>query len=252
MSRVRPFIIAMSIALFVIPSLAMGHPAKDVVDLIWKYMGGKENFQKARYVHFTWAYEQEGTVIVSRDHTWDRYSGDYVLGMKDKESGADIKVYFNVETRKGVALRNGTALEGQEAEEMLDRAYSIFINDTYWLLAHTKLEDYGTRLRFDTHEETEEFGTLLVLHLSFEEVGLTPGDQYWIYSTVKGKVVKWRYKLEGGTEGESLWQEEKDCGMGLRFCARKATPDGKKAIIFPAIEFTASMDPATFEAPGTP
>ena len=146
------------------------------------------------------------------------------------------------------ALRNGTPLEGKEAEAALERAYGVFINDTYWLLAPAKLEDYGTRLRFDTHEEVDPFGELPVLHLSFDNVGLTPGDQYWIYTTNEGQVVKWRYKLEGGNEGEFMWQDEKDCGMGLRFCSRKASLDGKRAIVFPVIEFRETMDRAVFEA----
>ncbi|MFQ5511716.1 MAG: hypothetical protein ACE5EO_07705 [Candidatus Krumholzibacteriia bacterium] len=239
--------IAIVVVPLVCPSLVTGHAAKDVVDRVWDYMGGKENFAKARYVSFTWAFEQEGTIVVSRHHTWDRYKGDYVLEMKDRESGDDLKAYFNVETRKGVAYRNGTALE--DATEVIERAYRVFINDTYWLLAHTKLEDYGTRLSFFTHEPSETFGGLLVLHLAFDDVGLTPGDEYWFYSTPQGQVVKWRYKLEGGNEGEFLWQEEKDCGLGLRFCTRKATADGKKAVVFPQIEFTASMDPAVFRPP---
>ena len=244
----RTTILTLAAIALLIPKLSASHPPHVMVDSVWSHLGGRETFEKARYVRFTWAYEQEGTIVVSRDHTWDRYQGAYVLAMKDRKTGDAIKVFFNVDTKKGTALRNGTPLEGKEADEVLERAYGVFINDTYWLLAPTKLEDYGARLRFDTHEEVESFGELPVLHLSFDNVGLTPGDQYWLYTTNDGQVVKWRYKLEGGSEGEYLWQDERDCGMGLRFCSRKASLDGKKAIVFPVIEFMETMDRAVFEA----
>jgi hypothetical protein len=229
----------------------LAHPAIDIVDLIWKYTGGKDVFERARFVEFTFAWEKQGEIKGSRHHTWDRYSGDYVVEATDPENGDALKIYLNVESLDGVALRNGEKLEGEQAKELLEGAYRMFINDTYWLLVQTKLSDYGVRLVFDGHEGGgEERDQLVVLHVYFENVGLTPGDQYWLYVTHDGQIVKWRYTLESGREGEYEWTDEKDCGMGIRLATRKVTADGERAVVFPKVRFSESMDKAVFEYAG--
>ena len=83
-------------------------------------------------------------------------------------------------------------------------------------------------------------------------VGLTPGDQYWFYLTHKGQVVKWEYKLEGGSEGAWLWSGDKDCGMGLTLATRKESLDGETAIVFPNVRFSETMDQTAFQPASSP
>ena len=266
-------------------AIAQGHPAPIVVDMVWGHVGGKDNYEKVRYLEFTWAYEADGEVKGARNHVWDRYTGDYVLEMKDRDTGDDIKVYFNVQSKEGVALVNGEPFEADAAREMLDRAYGVYINDTYWLLAPLKLDDYGVRLKalghsngetitpFDEptfrldsgdrehrHEQTdkereaerqrkiEEHGDLIALHVFFDgDIGLTPGDQYWFFITHDGEVKRWRYELESGRTGEYDWVDEKDCGMGVMMSTRKQKTDGTGAIVFPNVRFSETMDRSVFE-----
>lgn len=234
---------------------ASGHPAKEVVDLIWKHMGGKSVYEKARFVRFTWASEREGSIQTERHHVWDRYTGDYVFEMVESKTGDTLKVLFNVETREGIALRNGEPVADEENGALVERAYGAFINDTYWLLAPTKLEDYGARLTYVGHEgEDEEEGShLIILYLFFDkDVGLTPGDKYWFYVDHHGQIARWRYRLQGGQEGEWVWSEERDCGMGLTLATRKTSLDGTRAIVFPEVVLTDQMDTAIFRYPPGP
>ncbi|MDH3217418.1 MAG: hypothetical protein OEN01_14225 [Candidatus Krumholzibacteria bacterium] len=245
--------LALMLALL-LPVAADGHPAIQVVDWIWKHVGGKSQFASVRYVEFTWAAEAEGKVGGSRIHKWDRYTGDYVLEFTNGETNEQYKVFFNVDTRKGVALKNGSKVDDDETPPIIDRAYRIFINDTYWLLFATKLEDPGARIGFVGHdgkpEQDGSEGEFVVLHLFFQEnVGLTPGDQYWIYVTHEGQIVKWRYRLESGREGEYEWLDEKDCGMGVILSLRRVSADGKRAIVFPHVKLSRTLDRAVFEYP---
>lgn len=149
--RIR-LLILIAAAAIAWPVIGQGHPATVAVDWIWSYLGGKDQYEKARYVEFTWASENEGRKGATRKHLWDRYSGDYVLEFDDSRSGESLKIYFNIETKKGVVVKSGTIIEGDEAAQLIDRAYEIFVNDTYWLLVPTKLGDYGTRIQFEGHE----------------------------------------------------------------------------------------------------
>ena len=255
--------------------VARSHPAVVVVDLIWKHIGGKDNFARARYVSFTWAYEQDGKIAFSREHAWDRYTGYYDIKFKDPDNGDDIEVQFDVDTREGVALRNGTIVEGDAAAELLETAYRAFINDTYWLLAPAKLGDYGVRLQYAGHEIDGEIVLdleephahqpgehhdhserpepdpnapehAIVLHVSFDKVGLTPGDEYWFHVSHEGQVLRWQYKLQSGREGDFDWVDEKDVGMGIILSTRKVSRTSQMAVVFPQVHIAAEVPAGSF------
>jgi len=268
-----------TLLIVIMTGMAAAHPAPMVIDWVWAYSGGKDAYEKARYLEFTWASEKDGTIVKSREHMWDRYTGDYVLKMKDRKTGDDLAMYFNVDTKKGTAYRNGEVEEGAAGMELVELAYAVFINDTYWLLAPLKLQDYGTRVVTLGHSDLEhihEFDAInhrvdqrkddeghthdpkvpehdpekdyVAIRVFFAKpVGLTPGDQYWLYLTHDGQVVKWDYKLEDGTEGTWMWSEDKDCGMGLTLATRKESPDGTRAIVFPNVRFSENMDQTAFK-----
>jgi hypothetical protein len=261
------------VILALMPVVLTAHPAPQVIDWIWEHVGGKKNYEKARYLEFTYAYEVDGDTKSARHHTWDRYSGDYVL--KYEKDGHQYEAYFNVETKKGIGLKDGEIIEGAGGAEIVERSYSLFINDTYWLLMPVKLQDYGVRLRYvrhegedapdpeghlkkdhSSHDHEEEkkkktkhgVDSNVILNMTYlEDVGMTPGDQYWIYVNHEGSVTRWDYKLQGGHEGSWNWVEEKDCGMGIVLSTRKNKRDGDGSIVFSDVKFSETMDPATFK-----
>ena len=248
-------VVACATLIVLLAATSFAHPAIHIVDNIWKHVGSREAFEQCRYMEFTWAVEKDGEIIRSRKHTWDRYGGDYVLEFTDADSGENIKVYFNTDSQSGTALKDGAAVDAEENARLLERAYAMYINDSYWLLMPTKLTDPGAKIQFVGHagkmEADGSEGEFMVIHLFFDKkVGLTPGDEYWVYVTHDGVVARWDFKLEDGSEGEYEWLEEKDCGMGIVLSTRKQRMDGSAAIVFPNVRFSDTMDHVVFEAPG--
>lgn len=246
----RPLVCA-GLAAFLVGT-AVAHPAVEVVDLIWDHIGGKENFEKCRYIEFTWQSETDGQIKRTRKHTWDRYEGDYVVEFTDA-SGDAYTVYMNVETLEGVALKNGSKLSAEENAAWVETAYEIFCNDTYWLLSPTKLQDPGARIQFVGHAGEKDAdgseGEFIVLHLWFEDnVGVTPGDEYWFNITHEGVIASWRYVLEDGEKNQWEWTDERDCGMGMLLSTRKVS--GNRAITFPEVKFSETIDRSVFTPPG--
>jgi hypothetical protein len=249
----RVLILSIFLALAV-PRISDGHPAYQMVDLVWEHLGGRAAYAKARFVEFTFAVEKKGEIKMSRKHAWDRYTGDYVLEFTDSKTNEPWKVIFNIDTKKGVALKNGAGVSPEENAKVVERAYGMFCNDTYWLLAPAKLEDPGAKIQFVGHAGKPEAdgseGEFVVLHLFFaQKVGVTPGDQYWLNVTHQGQIVSWRYLLEGGSEGEWQWVDEQDCGMGITLSMRKVSKDGESAIVFPHVRLSDTMDRARFQRP---
>lgn len=231
--------------------LAAGLSAQDVnstVQNIWQHIGGKENFEAARYLEFTFRVEREGKVLVEREHLWDRYTGNYVCTIPKPKSDETVTVYLNVDTQKGTAFDNGAALTGDDNEQWVKKAYGSYINDSYWLIVPAKLEDKGLDLRLDKKRTAESRKT--VLSLGFDNVGLTPGDIYWLYVNDEGRIERWQFKLQGGREGEFEWLDEKDCGEGVVLPTRKVSADGKTTISFPHVKFSKTMDTKRFQPAG--
>lgn len=160
---------------------------------------GAEALASAPYLRFNFAIDSpEGTQVVAR-HFWDRSSGDYRVewdGGEDSSYVAIVNVQ-NVEDDlpDGDAFLNGTKMEGSAAEDARSEAYGRFINDAYWLLAPLKTFDPGVNRSYEADSSTAQHD---VLHLTFGEVGLTPGDEYWLYvSTDTGRLDQWAFHLQG-------------------------------------------------------
>lgn len=176
-----------------------GDPKIDqLVERLMEALGGQANWDATRFIRFRFA--------GGRTHHWDRHQGRHRLDFS-REGDAYV-VLHNVNTRQGSAFKNGQALEGEEAQQLLDRAYRSYINDTYWLVMPYKLLDPGVSLSLDGEEEIEGriYDKLL---LTFDAVGLTPGDRYWAYlNRETGMMDRWAYFLQNYEEGTppTVWE----------------------------------------------
>lgn len=222
---------------------------QQVINKVWKAVGGKSTLEKSRYMQFTFAVERDGKTLASRDHLWDIYTGDYRFESKDKD-GKKIVVIFNINTKKGTAYQDGTALTGEANDKMIQTAYATFINDSYWLMVPLKLQDPGVNTELMPAEEVN--GTKCdILHLNFDKVGLTPGDQYWLFvNDDTGEIFQWKFLLQGQKNSSIfVWSPYQDLGNGLKLSTKKTNEESKTSIFFPTAKVLASVDKDIFVKP---
>ncbi|MCB1037446.1 MAG: hypothetical protein KDD47_26685 [Acidobacteria bacterium] len=150
-------------------------------------MGGKEAWEATRFIRFNFA--------GARTHYWDKHQGRHRLEGKTQE-GEPYVVLLDLNTKEGRAWKNGEELQGEAAAEWLENAWGAWINDTYWLVMPYKLFDPGVDLVYKGTEEID--GTTYdKVRMTFEDVGLTPKDTYWVYFNPKtGLVDRWAYHLQ--------------------------------------------------------
>lgn len=182
------------VLLIAICGAAYGQTADDVARRAIDVLAGPA-WEKARYFAFTFNVEREGKIAASYPQSWDRYTGDFRVSGKNRE-GQDILVIMNVNTKTGKAWRNGE--EVADPKEQLEFGYRRFINDTFWLLMGFKSFDPGVS-RESAGEKKNDCGDVHdVVKFSFEKVGLTPGDVYWMWvNRETGLVDQWHMKLQG-------------------------------------------------------
>jgi hypothetical protein len=217
-------------------------------------MGGREAFDAHPMLTFRFAVVREGTEVVNRFHAWDRYSGRYRLEYIDGEKNEYLAL-FNVNDRQGRVWRNDDELDGDERDQQLERAYGMYINDTYWLLMPWKWLDPGVNLAYEGEMERDGTTYEAVL-LTFETgVGLTSGDRYWgLVSPETGLMERWEFVLqqEDGSPGEGepagfLWEEWAPAGEGLRFSRNKPRAGSDAiAIRFPLATLSKTVDESLF------
>lgn len=217
-------------------------------------LGGQGAWEKARQLQFDFVVEREGKAVARFSHAWDRYTGDYRLTGTDK-TGAPFAVYFNVNTRQGGRVFvNGKSVEGEPQAGHLQNAYERFINDTYWLLAPWKVFDPGVNRAYDGEKPCPEGGVCDLLKLSFENVGLTPKDIYWLWITRDGRrMVQWQYVLNGASEEPTTaaWKDWRKLG-GIMLSLDKPISGKPVAIRFENVSVASGRDDSLFRPPAAP
>jgi len=152
-------------------------------------MGGRENYEATRFL--TWRF------FGRRLHVWDKHTGDHRV-----EAGDGLVVVQNLNTREGKAWQNGEPIEDEAARmEALEKAYSMWINDSYWLVMPYKLRDPGVNLSY-TREDTMANGReAWVLTMTFEGVGETPQNKYEVFIDKETSLVEqWAFFADASDE----------------------------------------------------
>jgi hypothetical protein len=146
--------------------------AQELALQVWKASGG-ENWSNVKELRFTFIVEQEGKELARAEHHWNREAGTDRVKWKGKD--VTVNLVSPAQDEDGKA------------------AYARWVNDSYWLLAPLKVLDPGVKLSTDGVKEVNG-AQYQTLRLTFEGVGLTPGDQYLLYIDPQTKLVRaWDY-----------------------------------------------------------
>lgn len=217
-----------------------------VADRLMDALGGREAWESTRYLRFGF--------FGRRHHLWDKHLGRHRVEGETRD-GEPYVVIHRLEDRgegNGLAFLGGEPAPEERRRELLQTAYGAWVNDTYWLAMPYKLRDPGVTLAYEGTETLD--GRLHdVVQLSFEEVGLTPGDRYWAYvDRQSGLMSRWAYHLQSMAEEEDPkawdwvdWQRYGD----VRLSPTREEVDGDRVLSLAPIEVPESVPESLFEGP---
>jgi hypothetical protein len=115
------------------------------------------------------------------NYTWDKQRNLVEVEWKNH------RVLLNPSNQTGLASLNGKQLSKVESTEWVEKAYSMFCNDGFWMNAFTKLHDPGTERGLHITEEGDS--TLLV---TYTTGGVTPGDAYLWKTNADGLPISYK------------------------------------------------------------
>lgn len=198
--------------------------AAEIARVMIDAMGGQAAWNNARFVRYDFRVITPGKPATERAHLWDKQTGRYRLEAKSKE-GAGQVVLFNTGARQGDVYQDGKKLDASAASAALKQAYGTFINDMYWLAMPWKWTDAGVHLKYlgKRKHRSNEFD---VVQLTFDKVGLTPGDRYEAFVSPKSHLMEhWEYTLQNGNKGS--WDWEYTTTAGIKLAANHTSPEGR-------------------------
>lgn len=195
--------------------------------------GGLDTWNALPGLAFQWAVVSDSVERVRNAHVWDkrgdRVRSEFLVGRDSVVVAIFTPSRFDPDAPDGQVALNGVPVTDERAAEYLSGAQSRFVNDSYWLLAPLKVLDPGVVRTVETADGFDR------LALTFDNVGLTPGDRYsFEVDAGSGAVTSWRYVLESGSEGEHRWVDATnlDTPRGpLTFSRSKTSVDGRTAIL---------------------
>lgn len=214
---------------------------EQLVDRVTAGLGGAEAWEATRFLVFEFA--------GARSHWWDRFTGRHRLEGTTQD-GAPYVVLQNVQDRgaAGSAWIGGEPAAGERAAGLIENAYAAWVNDTYWLISPYKLRDPGVHLE-SAGRETVDGVAYDKLHLTFGDVGLTPGDQYWMFIHPEtGRVERWEYVLESQEPPPTAWEwlDWKRYGPGIMLSSRRVREKDGRALTLGPIAVPEEIPDAVF------
>ncbi len=154
-----------------------------IADEVMNAMGGRQAWDQTRFL--AWDF------FGARQLLWDKFTGLVRIDVP-----RDSAVYLvNINDDSGKVLRQGEAISNPDSlAKYLDRAKSIWINDSYWLVMPYKLKDSGVTLKYLGVDTTESGQAADVLQLTFEDVGKTPENKYYVFVDKDSRLVtQWQF-----------------------------------------------------------
>lgn len=164
-------------------NLAESDPkAIEIADAVMQAMGGRKNWDDTRYL--TWRFFGRRLLI------WDKLSGNVRIE-------ADSTIYLvNVLNNGAGKIKKGkeVLVQTDSIQKYTERGISIWINDSYWLVMPFKLKDSGVTLQYRGEQATTDGKAANVLQLTFQNVGRTPDNKYYVYvDKATNLITQWDY-----------------------------------------------------------
>lgn len=151
--------------------------AIEIADEVMESMGGRAAWDNTRFVR--WTFFGRRTLL------WDKWTGRVRIDFVE-EGHVHL---VNIHTGDGKVWKNGEYIsQADTLQQELALAKSIWINDSYWLCMPFKLKDSGVTLKYMGDEGAAD-SLQHILQLTFEEVGDTPENKYWVYVDANNKLV---------------------------------------------------------------
>ncbi len=152
--------------------------ALKIAENVVNAMGGRENYNSTRFIQWDFA---------KRTLYWDKWTGNVRIEAPEKHQ----VILVNINTLTGKVYENDTLVtDKNKIESLLQQGKNWWINDSYWLVMPWKLQDPGVSLKYVEVNKIGNGHLADVLQLTFNNVGVTPQNKYYVYVDQEDRLIK--------------------------------------------------------------
>lgn len=170
--------------------------ANTVAHQVMIALGGQSRWDALPGLQWTFRAVRHDTVKALRRHSWEKHTGRHRVDGTLPDGTRFTIVQTLGDSLHGAAWLNGRAIHGDSLKTLIHQGYAMWVNDSYWFLMPYKLLDPGVHLV--SREIQDRTGPYDVLSMTFDHVGLTPGDHYWVWvQHFTHRVDRWEMVLQG-------------------------------------------------------
>ncbi len=219
----------------------------DVAARLWEGVGGKENWQNARYFMFSCiGGEKHSFAHGERKYLWDKQTGNCRFEGFTSDDEA-IVVLFNIKTTEGVIYIDNEKIDNKQAiKDITEEVIAEFEKDAQLLFLPTALE--GDHVSYTIQEEklvgSQRFTVVNIKNrkTSFETAinGLLSLDAQ------TGQIREWR---PAQTTNHFSVSGFKDVGGGLVLPTRFAGSDTSMSVVYPLAAALVNIESQKFNKP---
>lgn len=202
---------------------------------------------------FTFAVVNAGQDVFEARLVWDKESDRARVTWRDAKAKADVVAMVHLDDRsKGWVVVNDKPATEEQRATYLEAAYGRWVNDSYWAFMPQKIVDPGVNRTLEAQQEVDG-KPHDVIKLTYEGVGLTPGDTYWVYADAKTHVVnRWDMLLEGAKPDAEptavRWLDHRDIS-GVVVAHDHEIVETPRRIVIRDVSFADSVDSEMFDEP---
>ena len=192
--------------------------AVEIADQVMQALGGRDHWDALVGLRWSFGASVNDTVRgTPRRHSWNKRTGEHRVEGALRDGTKFCFIHTLGDTLNGKAWMNGRPVGGDSLHTLLKNAEAMWVNDEYWLCMPYKLRDPGVTLQYDGETKDGDV-TYDKLSMTFDHVGLTPGDHYWLFvNRANHRIERWEMVLEGQqpppvgytwdgwTEHDGLW-----------------------------------------------
>jgi len=229
-----------------LPALAQPSEA-EVASKLWDAVGGKENWENARYFMFSCVGGDNRRLIEGeRKYLWDKQTGDIRFeGMTTDDE--QIVALFNLRTAQGAIFVSGQQLDNPATtKNIIEEITAIFENDAHLLFLPTVLD--GERVSFTVADEklvgTQRFTVVDVDNQKTSFETAVRGRLYIDMQT--GRIQQWS---PGNQHEKFSVSGFKDVGGGLVLPTRFTDGDSVTTIRYPLAAALINIESQKFSRP---
>jgi len=151
--------------------------AVKIADQVMEANGGRALWDNTRYI--SWNF------VGRRKHVWD----------KSKEmsyiENAPFKSIISINDKSGTIWKGDVKMTEQDSiQKYVQKAYEMWVNDSYWLVMPFKLKDTGVRLQYVDEAITTDSIPSDRLALTFQNTGVTPNNKYHVYVAKDSRLIR--------------------------------------------------------------